>query len=133
INAHKINESFREIGLLLQQSEDGAGLRHGFDDQNPGHDGDTGEMAVEKWLIDADVLQRNEPVRPVDLNDSVDQEKRVSMRNNPHDLGNSELVHYFLAGSAAFGAGGAAAAGAFVAAASMRRIISVVMSARSCT
>ena len=87
-------------------------------------------MAVEKRLVDADVFERDDPLILVDLEDSIDQEKRVPMRKNPHDLGDSKFVHYFLVGSA-LGAVAGAAAGALGAAVSMRRMISVVMSAMS--
>jgi len=93
-------------------------------------------MTIKERFVDADVLERNEPFVRIDLENTIDQEKRISMRKNPHDLGDSEFVHYFLAGSAGFGSGafGAVAAGAaagFPGVASTRRMISVVISATS--
>jgi len=93
-------------------------------------------MAIKERFVDRDVLERDEPFVRVDLENTIDQEKRISMRKNPHDLGDSEFVHYFLAGSGVFGSGafGAVAAGApagFAGAASTRRMISVVISAMS--
>ena len=88
-------------------------------------------MAIEKGLVDADIFKGNDPFILIDLQHTIDQEKRIPMRKNPHDLGDSEFVHYFLAGSVAFGAVAAGAAGAFVGVASMRRMISVVISATS--
>src|SRR5262245_49278868 len=89
-------------------------------------------MPDEEWLVDTDVLKRDEPLPPIDLDNAINQEKRVPMRKNPHDLGNSEFVHYFGAGVVAGGFGAAAAGAAGLPAfASMRRMISVVISATS--
>ena len=139
INTHKVNQRVLQILVRIsrgEQPENGARLRHAFNGQHSRHDRRTWEMTIEKRLVDADVLDGNKPLVQVDLENSVDQEKRISMRKNPHDLGDSEFVHYFLAGSAGFGSGafGVAAAGAaagFPGVASTRRMISVVMSATS--
>jgi hypothetical protein len=101
-------------------------------------------VAVEKRFVNADVLERDNTFVLVDLENTIDQEKRISMRKNPHDLCNAEFVHYlpgvaggFVAGGVAgaapagFGAAGvgAAAAAGFDGVASIRRMISVVISA----
>ena len=92
-------------------------------------------MAIKERFVDRDVLERDEPFVRVDLENTIDQEKRISMRKNPHDLGDSEFVHYFLAGSGGFGSGAfgavAGAAAGLAGVASTRRMISVVISAMS--
>ena len=90
-------------------------------------------MTVKKRFVDTDVFERDEPSIRVNLQNAIDQEKRISMRKDPHDFGDSEFVHYFLAGSGgAFGAAAGAVAAGFAGLASTRRMISVVMSATSC-
>src|SRR5262249_21718873 len=126
------------------QTENRAGLRHRFDCEYTRHDGSIWKMPVEEWFINCDVLQRDDPFVPINLENAVDQEKRISMRKDPQDLGDSQLVHCFLAGSGAGGfgvvEGGAAGvlgavvappAGVFARVASKRRMISVVISAMS--
>ena len=43
-------------------------------------------MAAEEWLVDGDVLERDDTFIRVDLEYAVDQEKRIPMRQNPHDF-----------------------------------------------
>src|SRR5439155_26699507 len=132
IDTHEVDKGFAEVGVLFKQAQNRAGLRHGFDRQNPWHDRRARKMAAEEWLVDGDVLERDDTFIRVDLENAVDQEKRIPMRKNPHDFSYAQfhalkeatkrhkkhrnfvlLVlfcgrSYFLGGSAGFGAGAGA-------------------------
>jgi hypothetical protein len=46
-------------------------------------------MALEEGFVDGHVFERNDAFIPVDLENAIDQEKRIPMRKNPHDFGDS--------------------------------------------
>src|SRR5207244_6706900 len=121
----------REVALFPEQDQNRACLCHRLNRQNARHHRGAWKMTIEKRLVNADIFQRNDSFILIDLEHTIDQKKRIPMRKNPHDLGDSKFVHYFLAGSVAFGAAAAGAAAGFVGVASMRRMTSVVISATS--
>src|SRR5687767_7059962 len=89
VDTHEVDDRLCQIGVLLEQSQNRTRLSHGFNGQYAGHDSRTWKMPIEKRLIDGDILERDDPFIRIDLDDAVDQEKRVSMRKNPHNLGDS--------------------------------------------
>ena len=110
-------------------------------------------MAVEERLVDRHVLDRNNAFVPVNFENPIDQEKRIPVRQNPHDFSYAQfhalkeatnkqkstgffvafvlLRPYFLGGSAGFGAAEPGVKGVLTNSESTRRIISVVISATS--
>src|SRR5271157_1649997 len=64
-------------------------LGHAFNDQNPGHDGRAGEMALEKRLIDGDVLEPDNAFLALDFQNAVNQQERITMWKKAHDIHNA--------------------------------------------
>ena len=73
------------LGEFCEQKR-AAGLRDGFDDENSGHDGKVRKMASEVRLVDGDVLDGDDAGFALHLEDAIDEEKRVTMRQDGHDL-----------------------------------------------
>ena len=68
------------------------GLRHSFEHQHARHDRPVREMPPEEWFVDRDVLQGLEPlVGHFDFKNTVDQQKRIAMRQSLHHL---ENIHW---------------------------------------
>ena len=70
-------------------AEDGkcaAGLRHGFDDEYAGHDGQVGEMALELRLVHGDVFNRGQGFHGLEGGDAVELQKRVAVGNEFLDV-----------------------------------------------
>src|SRR5271169_368260 len=70
----------------LGEQQRASGLGDGLHNQHSGHDGIAGEMSGEKRLIDADVLDGDNAVFARDLDHAVDQQERVTVRQNGLDL-----------------------------------------------
>src|SRR4029078_9402859 len=68
------------------QRERAASLRDGFYDEHSGHDRRAGKVADKKRLIDGDVLDRHDALLAREVDDAVDEQHRVAMRKNPHDV-----------------------------------------------
>jgi hypothetical protein len=81
------------LGLLrhFRRHADGPGrLSHSLDQENARIDRARREMAGELRLVEGDVLDADAGIVAVDLDDPVDQEERVAVRQqfeNPHDVG----------------------------------------------
>ena len=78
-------------GILLSTRIPGR-LRHRFDDQDTGHHGKFREVSVEKWFVDGDVLDADDPFR-FELDDLIHQQKWVPMRQYPPNLVNVQNGH----------------------------------------
>src|SRR5690606_6606840 len=86
VDRHEVHHlRFRVIEVVHQ--EHSAGLRHSLDDQHTGHDRVPREVALEERLVDGDVLDADNSTVGLDLDDPIDQEERVAMRDHLHDLG----------------------------------------------
>ncbi len=70
----------RDIG-----DEDTADLRHGLDDENSGHDGESGKMSGELRLIERDVLDPDDGVAS-HFDNTIDHQHRVPMWQNRADF-----------------------------------------------
>src|SRR5579864_9298286 len=86
-DAGQVEELAAPLLDQLQQHQ-GTGLRHRLDQQHPGHHRLAGEVAGEERLVDGDVLDRHQPLARLVLEDAVDQQHRVAMRQ--HQIGRSE-------------------------------------------
>ncbi len=88
LNAGEDQQLVVAIGNFGKQ-QNRSGLRHRLDDQHSRHNGIAGKMAVKKWLVDRNVLKRDNSLGARDMNDAVDQQHRITMRQkfeNPVDL-----------------------------------------------
>ena len=72
--------------LLLGEHGDGAGLRHRLDDQDPGHDRPAGEVPREVPLVRLNALARDRTRSRLQLDDLVDQQEGITMRQDRLDL-----------------------------------------------
>jgi len=59
-------------------------------------------VALEMRLVARDQLARDDVI-VVDLIDAIDQQERITVRQDPFDI--ADVEHYFLAGAAAVGEG----------------------------
>jgi biotin-[acetyl-CoA-carboxylase] ligase BirA-like protein len=78
----------REAALVLLLGEHGhsAGLGHGLDDQDPGHDRAAGKVSLEVPLVLAHGLARDGTDALLQLDDLVDEEERLTMGQDRLDL-----------------------------------------------
>ena len=71
---------------FAEDGECAAGLRHGFDDEYAGHDGQVGEMALELRLVHGDVFNRGQGFHGLEGGDAVELQKRVAVGNEFLDV-----------------------------------------------
>jgi hypothetical protein len=55
-------------------------LGDGLHYQHAGHDGQAGKMAVEKWLVDGDVLDGDDALFAFEFENTVDEQQRITVR-----------------------------------------------------
>ena len=70
------------VFLAAAFAEDGecaAGLRHGFDDEYAGHDGQVGEMTLELRLVHGDVFNRGQGFHRLEGGNAVELQKRIAV------------------------------------------------------
>src|SRR5580658_468906 len=78
------HEQGTRFGANLIEGENRAGLRQRLDDQHPGHHRKIGKMTAEEWLVEGDVFD-GEHVRSIELQDAIDQQERIAMRQGAQD------------------------------------------------
>ena len=83
---HKLGVAVGDLG----EEKSAAGLGDGFDHEDAGHDGVAGEVALKKLLVDGDVLDGDDALARLHLEDAVDKEEGVAVRQEGHDF---EDVH----------------------------------------
>ena len=71
---------------FAEDGECAAGLRHGFDDEYAGHDGQVGEMALELRLVHGDVFNRGQGFHGLEGGDAVELQKRIAVGNEFLDV-----------------------------------------------
>src|ERR1700726_4419622 len=81
INGDEIEKFFFAVFYFLQQKQ-ASGLRHGFDDENAGHDGFTGKMSLKEIFVDGDVLDSDDVLPAFHFFDGVDEKKRIAVRED---------------------------------------------------
>ena len=94
VDAAEEEELLFAIGHVAQ-AEDCRALSHGLDDQHARHDRVTREVSLEELFVRGDVLQTDDPLPVFDLDNAIDQQHRVAMRQEFHDFGDGE--HGYLA------------------------------------
>ncbi len=80
------------VGDLVEE-ERAAGLGDGFDHEDAGHDGVVGEVALKVGLVDGDVFDGDDALLALHLDNAVDEEEGIAVRQEGHDL---EDVHRLL-------------------------------------
>ena len=77
-----------ELAAILRFGQDckGARLRHRLDDQNAGHDGPAGKVARQEPLIGPDLFARDNAAAWLDLDDLVEEQEWVAVRQDRLDL-----------------------------------------------
>ncbi len=76
----------------VAEDEDAGGLGHGFDDDDPGHDGEIGEVAREEGLVRGDVFDAQNAFR-IHFEDAVNEQHGVTMRQDAPYLINIQIWH----------------------------------------
>ena len=76
--------------LVEGQDRDAGGLGQGLDHQDAGHDRAPREVAGELRLVGADLLDPDRAPPRLELDDAIDEEERVAVRKDPHDVGRLE-------------------------------------------
>src|SRR5207244_3132837 len=71
--------------LYAFQHQHAGGLRHGLNDEHAGHDRKIGKVPVEEGLVGGNVLDADDALR-LELDDAVDQEHGIAMRQYPPDF-----------------------------------------------
>src|SRR6185369_7018294 len=64
----------------LAQGQHRADLGQRFDNKHAGHHGRAGKVTLEEWLVDTDLFDSNDSFAGYKLDDAVDEEKRIAMR-----------------------------------------------------
>lgn len=77
----------RNIGDAGVVDADGARrLGQGLDDEDARHHGELREVTLEEILVDGDVLDADTGLVAIDVDDLVDEQEGVAMRQQLHDL-----------------------------------------------
>ena len=82
-----------ELAAVLVGSDRTAtarGLGQRLDHEHTGHDRATGEVTGELRLVGGDLLDRHRALAGLELDHAVDEQERIPMRNDPHDVGRLE-------------------------------------------
>src|SRR5205807_4789405 len=61
------------------EQEDRSSLRHAFNNQNARHQRSAGEMPHKERLVDGHILERHHSLHALQLQNPVNQEKRITM------------------------------------------------------
>src|SRR3984957_10424739 len=86
VDGEKIHRA-RPLGAFDRLDPDHAGgLRHGLDHHHAGIDRSFGKMTLECRLVEGDVLDADAGVIAPDIDDAVDQQHRIAMRERPEDI-----------------------------------------------
>src|SRR5215469_5271648 len=85
VDAGEDHELVVAVGDFGEQ-ERTAGLRHGFDGHDAGHDGVVGEVAGELRLVGGDVFDGDDALLALHLDHAVDEQEGVAVREDGHDF-----------------------------------------------
>ena len=84
VRAHEVTDATTLAGRLEHQNA--RDLRYGFHLEHARHDGVTGEMALEERFVDRDGFLADRLELAVEFQDAVDEQERVAVRQDLHDL-----------------------------------------------
>src|SRR5207245_11703963 len=69
---------------------------HRFDNENARHHRRAGKMSLKKLFVRGDVLDADDPLAGVDFQHAIDQQHRIAMRKDLHDVGDRQRRHRYL-------------------------------------
>jgi hypothetical protein len=98
--------------LELAEQQHSSGLRHGLNDQYPGHDGKIGEVTSKKVLVDGYVFDGHDALLAGQFHDSVNQQERIAVWQDLENFLNVELDGRYGRGCGWLGVVAAAGGGA---------------------
>src|SRR4029079_15294408 len=84
-NTCKVEKFARAIGNFAEK-QDCAGLRHCLDDNHAGQHRSAGKVPLKERLIDRYVFYRHNPLQWLNLDDTINQQEWITMRNNRLNL-----------------------------------------------
>jgi len=84
-NAGEDGQFLVAVGNLVEH-DDGAGLGHCFDDQHAGHQRVAGKVALKERLIHGYILDGHQALAALELDDAVNQQKRVAVGKQSQDF-----------------------------------------------
>jgi hypothetical protein len=85
INTHEIDQLTLRFVPKRMDDQHRRGLRHGLDDQHSRHDRPARKMSLKILLVDRDVLDAGGPHIRHRIDDLVDHQERVAVRDHFHD------------------------------------------------
>jgi hypothetical protein len=86
VDGHEIHIARPSDRLHRPQYQDGRCLRQAFDHQDAGHDRIVRKCPAKVRLVHRQVLDADAMVLAADVDDAVDQKKRIAVRQQPEDL-----------------------------------------------
>src|SRR6267154_2010449 len=93
VHSGKIQKFFFALRNFKQEQQ-AAGLRHAFDNQNPRHHRLSRKMSLKKALVDRNTFQADDPLQPLDFENSIHHQKRIAVRQNFLDT--SAVKNHFI-------------------------------------
>ena len=85
VQAGEEEELVRQVAFHAGDRQQGAGLGQGFKDEHAGHDGRTGEMALEEGLVDGHVLVGLDMGARHAFQHAVHQQERIAVGQDGED------------------------------------------------
>src|SRR5687768_2883147 len=79
VHRHEVDDLLLDV-LDRVHDEETTHLRHRLDDEHARHDRMTGVVALKERLVDSDVLDADNALARLELDDAVDEQHRVTMR-----------------------------------------------------
>src|SRR5690606_23197996 len=95
VDSHEVDELRRVALAEAMDAQRTRRLREALDDENARHDGVAREVALEEWLVDGHVLEPDGGLVAIHVEDAIDQEERIAMRQQleqARDIGCAELL-----------------------------------------
>ena len=83
--------AFRNVA----QKKHGGALRHRFDDQHARHHRRAGKMSLKKLLVRRHVFQSDDARPRIELEDPIDEQHRIAMRQQFENVLNGQHVYDF--------------------------------------
>src|SRR6185436_19406311 len=87
VDGHEIDERRLLEFLNMVHAQRARGLRHALDQKHARHDRIAGEVPLKVRLVRGDVLDAGGGAVPVHVDDAVDKEERIAMRQQLEDVG----------------------------------------------
>ena len=86
VDRHEIDQLACHLRAQRLDNQHGRRLRHGFDDQNAGHDGSSRKVPEEVGLVDRHILDPSGALVPHQIDHAINHEEGIAMGNGRNDL-----------------------------------------------